>query len=338
MDTGLDRMELKTCEFPGCEIQFEPRHAGTKREKRFCSDLHRKRAHKLKLAPKVLARDPLPAVKTRELIQEMHERGYYVEKAVQKTDARHDIELPAFDGGRYLLGCVSDPHMCSKYQQLSHFKSFYRYCAQERGITTMLNSGDVLEGNGRLYRGQTYELFIHGADPQLEYAAEEYPHEPGVTTYAIGGSHDNSFFKSEGYDILAGLERLRPDFHYLGNGGAFVTLNGLEQCPIYLLHPDGGGAYARSYRLQKIIEQFAPEHKPKIILAGHLHFGIHLPAYRNVEGLHVPCFQSQTPYMKVKGLFPMIGGLIIELVTDEAGLVSIKTEWFPFYVPVEHDY
>jgi hypothetical protein len=90
--------------------------------------------------------------------------------------------------------------------------------------------------------------------------------------------------------------------------------------------------------MQKIIEQFAPEKKPHVLLLGHYHVPCHLPGYRNVEGLQLPCFQSQTPYMKGKGLYPFVGGEIIEFTRNKKGLTSFKYEIVPFYVPNRGDF
>lgn len=327
---------MNTCDKCGAEFEPDKWHPDTK----YCStrcqqDAHndRRRQSRRDVPP---PREAEPAA-TEDLIQELHHRGYFVAKHLQETDGRYPVDLARFDGDVFRFGAISDPHLCSRYQQLTHFRSMYALFAQ-REISTVFNSGDIIEGNGKQYRGQEYELFVHGADEQLSYAVENYPREAGITTYFIGGSHDNSFFKAGGHDILKSLASERRDMKYLGVHGAYVIPEGLHDFPIYLMHPDGGVPYARSYRLQKLIENFAPEAKPRMVLCGHLHMGLHLPSYRNVEGLLVPCFQAQTPYLKAKGLFPMIGGVIVELTVKDADTISIKVEWFPFFVPVADDF
>jgi len=328
---------LNTCEWCGTEFEPDVYHPNA----RFCSPRcrddsynHKRREARTKI-PSVPS-SPEPA-QTEDLISELHKRGYFVTKQPQQRDERFPVNLARFDGDVFKFGAVSDPHLCSRYQQLTHFRSMYALFA-EREISTVFNSGDVVEGNGRLYRGQEYEIFVHGADEQLSYAAEYYPKEEGITTYLIGGSHDNSFYKAGGFDILKALSGERPDLKYMGVHGAYVIPEELEDFPIYLMHPSGGIPYARSYRLQKTIENFAPENKPRMVLSGHLHIGLHLPSYRNVEGLQIPCFQAQTPYLKGKGLFPMIGGAIFELTVRDADTISVRVEWFPFFVPIDNDF
>jgi len=90
--------------------------------------------------------------------------------------------------------------------------------------------------------------------------------------------------------------------------------------------------------MQKTIEQFPPADKPHILLAGHLHITSHLPLYRNVSGFQLPCFQTQTQYLREKGLSPDIGFLIIEVFPDSKGLAHIKSDWHFYHNPVSGDY
>jgi len=104
------------------------------------------------------------------------------------------------------------------------------------------------------------------------------------------------------------------------------------------MHPDGGTPYARSYRLQKIIEQLSPENKPNILVAGHLHIEAILPMYRNVLGIQLPCFQAQTPYLARKGLYPELGAWILEFGVDDKGMTDVLYKHIPFYIPIKNDY
>ncbi len=117
--------------------------------------------------------------------------------------------------------------------------------------------------------------------------------------------------------------------------GAYLNFGNIVA---YLMHGEGGVAYARSYRMQKIIEQFPPEKKPHLLFLGHYHTENHLPAYRNVAGFQLPCFQTQTNYLRAKGLSPEIGFLILEITPNTKGIAKYKTEWYPFYVPLHGDY
>lgn len=90
--------------------------------------------------------------------------------------------------------------------------------------------------------------------------------------------------------------------------------------------------------MQKIIEQVAPENKPHVLLLGHYHCPTHIPMYRNVEGFQLSCFQAQTPYLKRKGQYPAIGGMILTIHQNSKGLDGIQTEYKHYYKPVQNDF
>lgn len=74
-------------------------------------------------------------------------------------------------------------------------------------------------------------------------------------------------------------------------------------------------------------------------MEGHYHCSALLPMYRNVVAVQMPCFQSQTPYLKTRGLYPEIAGVILEFSkAKNGGLVWAKPEWVFFFVPKKEDY
>ena len=270
-------------------------------------------------------------MKDAELLEELGRRGYASVKREIKSDETYEFPKPLEP---IEIGIVSDTQIGSKCQQITHLNRFYDVC-YDRGIKVMLNCGDVVEGNGKVYRGQAYDMFLHGADAQQDYTIDAYPKRRGMVTYMIGGNHDESFYKTDGNEILKKIADKRDDLLYLGMYGAHLKLGDIK---IYMMHGAAGVAYARSYKLQKIIEQMAPQTKPHILFAGHWHVGTHLPMYRNVEGFSLGCFQSQTGYLRRKGLYPTLSGLIIKIYPDERGLKGIDTHWEYYHVPVENDY
>ena len=270
-------------------------------------------------------------IATPELLEEASRRGFIHSEREVLVNRHYEFpkQLTPFK-----IGVVSDTHLGSQMQQLTLLGEAYKKFKEE-GIKTVIHAGDLVEGNGKQYKGQLYEMFLHGADKMLEYAEKAYPCVKGITTYVIGGSHDYSYFKDGGYDILKKLSEKRKDIKYIGNAGSFLHFGKIR---IYVMHPSGGVPYARSYRLQKIISEFKDKEKPNIILCGHLHITCGLPTYRNVGGFQLPCFQLQTQYLREKGLSPDIGYLILEIFPDAKGISHFKTDWHIFYTPVEGDY
>lgn len=131
----------------------------------------------------------------------------------------------------------------------------------------------------------------------------------------------------------------RDDIEYLGSFGAYPIVDRLK---CYLSHGTGGVAYARSYKMQRRIEQFSSEAKPDYYFLGHYHVNDHIPQYRNVVCYQLGCFQSQTPHLRRMGVSPEVSGWIINLTINDRGrknnLASIENKFIPFYKMIERDY
>ena len=236
------------------------------------------------------------------------------------------------------IGVVSCTHLGSKYMQLTHLYEMYDRFSSER-VDCVLHCGDLTDGDGRVYRGQRYELFLQGFSEQRDYAVELYPSIEGVTTYVIAGNHDDSFSKSAGIDICREISSQRPDLVYLGRYAANVLLNE-DKVKIKLHHGGPGRAYAISYKPQKYIEALAPDEKPQLYLLGHFHQAEQL-FLRNVHLIQAGCFQSQTPYALRLALpwQPAPGGWIIDYeVRDGWGLGAIRSTFVPFYLSIKDDW
>jgi hypothetical protein len=304
--------------------------------RRYCFDLgvdiHRLHLHKPKSHP---VSDFKPFTDD-ELINQLQSRNYFVTKEPQKQDYSFKGNLTPFEGDSYKIAIVGDTHLGSRYQQLSHLHTFYDLCEKE-GITDVYHTGDLTDGNGKVYNGQIYEIFVHGADKQVDYVIKNYPYRKNITTHYICGNHDESHYKDSGLDVGLSIKRRRADMHYLGFHGAYIDINGIKNA-MYLMHGDSGCSYARSYKLQKIIEQFSPDRKPHMFFLGHYHVCCYLPMYRNVVAWTTPCFQSQTPFIKRKNLYPEIGGLIMEFKIHENKPTLPKFKFVPFYIPKNEDY
>lgn len=294
-------------------------------------------------------------LKPEEMIESLQEQGYRITRddpGVQRDIAYvKSMSVERWDGGETLrFGVVSDTQLGSRKQQLTFLNMTYdRF--QANGIDTVLHCGDLVDGDGRVYPGQQYDLFVHGYSKQLEYAIEKYPARDGMKTYLIAGNHDWSFWQRGGADILAEMAKERKDILYQGYGGAALNLNGIS---IYLIHLKSGLTYARSYKIQKIIEQFAPAQKPDMLFAGDKHSWAHLPMYRNVFATQMGCFQAQTDHEKRLGLYPEIGGMVVEVQYGTKGadkrdqqkpghegrqaVVEVAWKVLPLYVPLVDDY
>jgi len=221
-------------------------------------------------------------------------------------------------GKTYKFAAIGDTHLCSNHEMLDELKTFYEICKKE-GVTDVYHCGDIVAGQ-KIFRGQEHQVHTFGAENQVDYFVKNYPKVDGITTHFITGNHDYIYYKIAGVDIGHMVEERREDMVYLGPFQADVMWKGIKL--IRLMHPDGGLSYARSYKLQKIIEQIPSGEKPRILLAGHYHVSIFMD-YRNILSYLVGAFEGQSPYLLRKGISPVIGGWIIKVKMAEDDKDSI---------------
>lgn len=274
-----------------------------------------------------------------QTIDALRERGY----EVVKDEISRQVFIPQEPGKEfkptefkyfkkfYRIGLVSDTQMCSKYQQVTLLHDAYADF-NKRQVDFVLHAGDLVDGKN-MYRGQDVEVFLHGADQQKDYAVKNFPTlERNRRTYLIGGQHDRCFFRDGGYNIIRAICQERKDLVDRGFYKAEFIVKGLR---IGLQHPGGGVSYARSYRMQKIIENMAgfinsipTANAPILQIFGHWHIPCHLPSYMGIDAVSLPCFQSQTPYLEQKGLMPVVGYAVAEIQLDkDNNLSSTKIEF-----------
>jgi hypothetical protein len=189
------------------------------------------------------------------------------------------------------FGLVADTQLGSRYQQMTLLHDAYAIM-DSRQLQFILHLGDLVDGID-MYRGHREELFKYDAEQQLDYVVENYPKsQTRLKTYVIGGQHDRSFYKQNGYNILRHLCERRPDFRYRGFFKAEFPIRGVL---VNVQHPGGGVSYARSYRIQKIIENMvgfilsaSGSEIPKLVAFGHWHISAHLPNYMGIDAVSLP--------------------------------------------------
>ena len=275
------------------------------------------------------------------MLDEIKDAGYNIfqqgelmkiSKVPIPSSSTHELN---WDGSQVLrFGVVSDTHLCSKYQQLTHLNRLYDIFERER-ISTVLHVGDITEGVN-MRKGHEYELFIHGIDEQASYVIEKYPYRAGVTTKYITGNHDHTGIKSAGADIGIRISKERSDMEYLGLSNARLKIT--PNCTLELNHALDGSAYALSYALQKTIDALDNSDLPDILLNGH-HHKLMYTYYRNIHALECGTLQAQTPWMKGKRIAAHVGGIILTVHVTADGKVSrFIPEFIPFYAYKEKDY
>ncbi len=279
---------------------------------------------------------PTTPEERRFYIETLEADGFIVQKAQRKEAVRTSIlrEL-AKPGKTVKIGIVSDTHLGSVEQQLTHLRDFYRY-ADERGVSAYLHAGDLADGSPKMHIDAPMHHFAVGFDAQIDYAVDVYPQSANGPTYLIDGNHDN--YRAEGATFGKQFAARRPDVVHLGFHSAFVDIG---PCRIYMAHGSRGGmAYARSYKIQKLLEQMAVVQRDQTDLAlyGHWHVGMHLPGYQSVEAFAVPCFQRQTRFLKTVGLQPVLGGIVLEIEFGQRGVWNVRPDWRIYREPIANDH
>ncbi len=226
------------------------------------------------------------------------------------------------------LGVVSDTHLGSRFEQLTALRAFYDY-ADERQVDAYCHVGDVFQGPDQMHKGMELEVHAHGADAQVDYGVRVYPKSKRAKTYAITGNHDDSFLKDGGINVVRRFCDNRPDFVYAGQDAAYLNIGPLR---LFLIHPDGGGSYAKSYKPQKIAASLPLEERVRLLLIGHYHVRGSFRE-KDTETLMLPCFQAQYAWLARKALHPDIGGYIVDIdLTDDGRIARFATEYVDFPV------
>ena len=215
------------------------------------------------------------------------------------------------------LCVVSDTHLGNIHQQLHLLNQIYLE-AYNRGITTVLHCGDMVDGNYPNRPEQPRQQFLHGFDEQAGYVIDMYPKIEGITTKYILGSHDESHYKNGQATINKWISGCRKDMIYLGQDTAEVNINGVK---IVLDHPGGGSANALSYKPQKRIEILESGSKPKILLIGHYHKSYSF-VYRNVRGIEVPSLCGKTQFQEKQGLLNYVGAYFLDIYSTKNGNIE----------------
>ena len=190
---------------------------------------------------------------------------------------------------------ISDTHLASKYDRLDILNYLYDE-ADKKGVNYVLHSGDLTEGlSGRPQ--QLYELKEASYTGQRDYVIDKYP-KADIPTYVIAGNHDQWWIKQCGADICRDISNNREDLIYLGSDCEDLKIGKLR---IRLYHGTGGGAYAKSYKLQKYLDSVPMEERPHILQTGHIHQAFYMKQ-GNTHCFQTSCLQDQTPYERSKGL------------------------------------
>lgn len=261
--------------------------------------------------------------------------GVEISRTTNDTAAKKPVRqvgIKSWDGPTYSFGLISCSHLGSKYQQLTALNDFYDEL-ERREIPICLHAGDLVDGASSFHKGFEYGLFAHGADEQRDYAIEVYPHRAGIETHIISGNHDLSFKKESGFNVVKAVCAHRKDMTFCGDWWADMQLPG--EFKVRLRHGRGGGSYAKSYNIQRIISSLnLHDDPPNLYAVGHYHTAIWLPNQQGVSAFLISAFQGMTDFAKslVNVHSSVVGGWIITYQIDEGRALpaSVKAEFIEY--------
>lgn len=271
-----------------------------------------------------------------DLIRALEARGFRITKDPPTERASASLDLKIKPGGTVKIGLVSDTHIGSRFSQTTALRDFYRYC-DDRGAQAFIHGGDILEGH-HVHRDAVYEQYAVGLDTQLRAATNLYPKSKNALTHFVDGNHDSWTYENVGITSGALLAEKRPDLKFLGYYSAWVEIGKLR---IYVAHGSkGGGAYGKSYKPQRLVEQMSVEERNQTHLAffGHWHTDLYLGRYQGLFAWSLPCFKAQDRFLRSLGKMPVIGGLMLEVEFDRDMKVWNVRQDFRYYEPRPEDY
>lgn len=248
---------------------------------------------------------------------------FYFDKKIE-VKVPNLYEMPKGISRKILL--ISDTHLGSKYDRLDILRYLYER-AEEEEIDTVLHCGDLGDGLYPNRPNHQYELRVHGVDEHLDYIVNKYPHKDGIRTLFIGGNHDYDYIRTAGFDMGKAVSKARSDMIYLGQDVADVKYG---RTRIRMFHGNKGPSYARSYKLQKYVEQIPSDEKPHIMLMGHFHNSFYMK-YSDIHCIQIPALIDQTPYARSLGLNNEKGAWLVKMETDRSGnVITMEPELLDF--------
>ena len=276
-----------------------------------------------------------------QLVKDLRARGYEINLEEDKVSipripipTGNEIDLTQYYKNSIKLALYSCTHFGNRWQQPTNLHAFYKICEDQK-VDVFIHHGDGVDGT-KMYKGQEQEQFAIGLDEQEDLWVELQP-KSDVSQYVGGGNHDYSWVKYAGANAVKRVCAKRDDLIYTGMQDAKFLVG--DKVLYKFLHFRGGTSYALSYRIQRLNEALGREEdNPQVFGIGGQHVAALLPDYLGITSLMTGCFEGRTPYLQGKGLYPDIGGWILEMwLRDDGNLARIKSEFISFE-EIENDY
>jgi len=285
--------------------------------------------------------DDIKSSEEYKLIQQLKKGGYDSNAilSIAKASKRHnpnDDKPYEIASDHYKFIAFGDTHIGNRMYD-GKIMSTLAKVAKDENVDGILCTGDIADGWYQNRPAAIFEQDAIGFDNQLEKAVKEFEKLADINKpiYYITGNHEyNTYVRGAGVEF-GGIFKLRLDKegienYYIGNAEGDIKLE--TGARIKLLHPDGGTAYALSYKPQKIIEslQGSDNRLPNVALIGHFHKSEYLH-YMGVDTLQTGTLCGQTKFMRGKGIPAHKGFWVIDLYSNKNGSIAkIIPEFYSF--------
>jgi len=232
---------------------------------------------------------------------------------------------------------VSDPRLCSKYQQLSRLNFAYLE-AWQNGFDKAILLGDITEGLYSLKSIYHKTLFADTTEKQVEYVINNYPYIEGMTTYFITGDQDATHTKTNGVDIGRMISEQREDMVYLGNMRCQLNIKKMKILAQHLKIGAFDRAKTISLKPQDAIYAMRSEEKVDIILDGHL-LSSEQMTERGMREIAVPSLVATTPRIRSSAIPHNVGFVLLKTnLTKDGKFNDMEATFSPFYQTDQDDY
>jgi len=205
---------------------------------------------------------------------------------------------------------ISDTHFWNKMAAKDELWEFYDK-AKDKWVECFLHAWDLVDWDS-VYTGQAYEQDKIWFDAQLDDIVNNYPNV-WLNTYLIWWNHDEAFLRKTWGDITRAISLLRKDLINLWFYDARIKLNGVD---VGIHHWGGSMSYAKSYKIQKLLENIDPKNQPNVFASWHRHTAIYL-FYRKIHSFLPWAFLKENLLSKRFNLDNTIWWWIIEVTIDE---------------------
>lgn len=231
-----------------------------------------------------------------------------------QTNTNRQIEKIIWEKWHLKFALLADTHLWNKQAAKRELADFYKK-AWDAWVEAFIHCWDLVDWSWHIFKWQVYELENVGYDEQLQAAVNDYPYYGDVKTYVVWWNHDESFLKENWANIIKNIASLRDDIIDMWFYDARIKLNGVD---INAHHWGKSQAYAKSYHMQKLIENIDPRDQPDIFASWHWHDALYT-AYRNIHSFLPGAFLKQNLLAKRFNLWTVIWWWIVE--------VNLKDDW-----------